>query len=52
MLFMYSPAGMEVMFPKSVNPEAAVSSVRRFNPADLAAMASVAQKYRFSLITP
>ncbi len=52
MLFMYSPAGMEGMFPEIGKPGSRGVVGPPLSPADLAAMASVAQKYRFSFITP
>jgi quercetin dioxygenase-like cupin family protein len=52
MLFMYSPAGMEGMFPEIGKPGTRGVVGPPLSPADLAAMASVAQKYRFSFITP
>jgi quercetin dioxygenase-like cupin family protein len=52
MLFMYSPAGMEGMFPEIGKPGSRGVVGPPLSPADLAAMAGVAQKYRFSFITP
>jgi quercetin dioxygenase-like cupin family protein len=52
MLFMYSPAGMDGMFPEIGTPGSRGVVGPPLSPADLAAMASVAQKYRFSFITP
>lgn len=48
MLFLYSPPGMEAMFPEI--GRAAVRGVvpPPLDPADLAAMAGVAAKYRFT----
>ena len=52
MLFMFSPAGMEGMFPEIGKPGTRGAVGPPLSPEDLAAMASVAQKYRFSFITP
>jgi quercetin dioxygenase-like cupin family protein len=52
MLFMYSPAGMDGMFPEIGKPGSRGVVGPPLSPADLAAMASVAEKYRFSFITP
>jgi quercetin dioxygenase-like cupin family protein len=52
MLFMYSPAGMEGMFPEIGTPGSRGVVGPPLNQADLAAMASVAEKYKFSFITP
>ena len=51
MLFMYSPAGMEGMFPEIGKPGSRGVVGPPLSQADLDAMASVAQKYRFSFIT-
>ncbi|MGB6580416.1 MAG: cupin domain-containing protein [Streptosporangiaceae bacterium] len=52
MLFMYSPAGMEAMFPEIGKPGRRGVAGPPLDPADLAAMAGVAEKYNFSYITP
>ena len=52
MLFMYSPAGMEGMFPEIGKPGRRGVVGPPLDPADLVAMASVAAKYNFTLITP
>jgi quercetin dioxygenase-like cupin family protein len=52
MLFMYSPAGMEGMFPEIGQPGSRGVIGPPLSQADLTAMASVADKYRFSFITP
>lgn len=52
MLFMYSPAGMEAMFPEIGKRGRRGVVGPPLDPADLAAMAGVAEKYNFSFITP
>ena len=52
MLFMYCPAGMEAMFPEIGKPGRRGIVGPPLDPADLAAMAGVAEKYHFSFITP
>jgi quercetin dioxygenase-like cupin family protein len=52
MLFMYSPAGMEAMFPEIGKLGSRGVIGPPLSESDLAAMASVAQKYRFSFIAP
>jgi len=49
MLFMYSPAGMEGMFPEIGRPGARGVVGPPLGAADIAAMAAVAEKYRFTL---
>ena len=52
MLFMYSPAGMEAMFPEIGKPGRRGVVGPLLDRAELAAMAGVAEKYHFSFITP
>jgi len=52
MLFMYSPAGMEGMFPDIGKPGRRGVAGPPLDPAEIAAMAGVAGKYHFSFITP
>ena len=52
MLFMYSPAGMEAMFPEIGKPGRRGVVGPPLDRAELAAMAGVAEKYHFSFITP
>jgi len=51
MLFLYSPPGMEGMFAELGAPGRRGAIPPALDPADLAAMAAVAGKYRFSLVT-
>lgn len=50
MLFMYSPAGMEDMFAEIGKPGQRGVVPPPLDPADVAAMASVASRYRFSFL--
>ena len=52
MLFMYSPAGMEGMFPEIGRPGVRGVVGPPLDPADIAAMAAVAERYRFTLGAP
>jgi quercetin dioxygenase-like cupin family protein len=52
MLFMYSPAGMDAMFPEIGRPGRRGIVGPPLDPADLIAMAGVAEKYNFSFIAP
>jgi mannose-6-phosphate isomerase-like protein (cupin superfamily) len=52
MLFMYSPAGMDGMFPEIGSPGQRGVVGPPLNEADLVAMAGVAAKYNFSFVTP
>lgn len=52
MLFMYSPAGMEGMFPEIGTPGTRGVQAPPLNPADIAAMIAIAPKYRFSIVPP
>ena len=52
MLFMYSPAGMDSMFPEIGRPGRRGVVGPPLDPADLVAMAGVAGKYNFSFVTP
>ena len=52
MVFMYSPAGMDAMFPEIGKPGRRGVVGPPLDPADLVAMAGVAEKYNFSFITP
>lgn len=50
MLFLYSPAGMEGMFAEIGHPGERRRQAPPLDPADVAAMISVAAKYRFSIV--
>jgi mannose-6-phosphate isomerase-like protein (cupin superfamily) len=52
MLFMYSPAGMDAMFPDIGRPGRRGVVGPPLDPADLVAMAGVTEKYNFSFIAP
>ena len=51
MLFLYSPPGMEGMFPELGAPGRRGVIPPPLNPADITAMAAVADKYGFSFLT-
>lgn len=51
MLFLYSPPGMEGMFPELGAPGRRGAIPPPLNPADITAMAAVADKYGFSVLT-
>lgn len=51
MLFMYSPAGMDRMFPEIGAPGRRGELPPPLNPADIEAMAAVADRYGFSFVT-
>jgi quercetin dioxygenase-like cupin family protein len=51
MLFMYSPPGMEGMFPELGAPGRRGAIPPPLDPADITAMAAVADKYGFSFVT-
>ena len=50
MLFMYSPAGMEAMFPEIGAPGRRGVQAPPLTAEDVQALASVAGKYRFSIV--
>lgn len=52
MLFLYSPPGMEGMFPELGRPGVRGAVPPPLEPADLTAMAAVAGKYHFSFVLP
>lgn len=51
MLFLYSPPGMDGMFPELGRPGRRGVVPPPLDPADIAAMAAVAGKYNFSFVT-
>ena len=51
MLFLYSPPGMDGMFPELGRPGRRGVIPPPLDPADIAAMAAVAGKYNFSFVT-
>ncbi|MFC4949622.1 cupin domain-containing protein [Pseudonocardia sp. GCM10023141] len=51
MLFLYSPAGMDGMFPEIGAPGTRGAIPPPLDPADIVAMAAVAGKYGFSFVT-
>ena len=51
MLFMYSPAGMDGMVPEIGAPGRRGALPPPLNPADIEAMAAVADRYGFSFVT-
>lgn len=51
MLFLYSPPGMEGMFPELGAPGRRGTIPPPLDPADITAMAAVADKYGFSFVT-
>lgn len=51
MLFLYSPPGMDGMFPELGRPGRRGAIPPPLDPADITAMAGVAEKYHFSFLT-